>query len=247
MKDFKKVINPASVPVSPHRKVPMFCKISWKDGNLSISGVIGPKSNGDAVGGCGQIDMEFRHRNPAHDDERYQDLITPEQLDFCPGWNEEKWLSFLDIWKEWHLNDMTAGCEHQQEWDVKKKLPLVDYKWSTKYYKARQDAADGLGTPENWPEISQAVARLTTGIDRPRYETEEAKLLLADGWVEAGKPRTEAAGWVSEKRHPEGLLSKPCSVCGYRYGSSWLKREVPESVLEFLAALPPTTVTPAWV
>ena len=55
----------------------IFCKITLDNGRLSISGVIGPKSNGNARGGCGQIDMEFMHRNAADNDTRYSDQIKP--------------------------------------------------------------------------------------------------------------------------------------------------------------------------
>lgn len=53
--------------------------------------------------------------------------------------------------------------------------------------------------------------------------------------------------WVSPKEHPGGLLTKPCPICGYRYGSAWLKEELPEDVVEFLQSLPDTDVEPAWV
>lgn len=55
--------------------------------------------------------------------------------------------------------------------------------------------------------------------------------------------KKEKAGWV----RPEGLLCKPCPVCGYEYGSAWLKREVPEEILEYLKNLPETVKKPAWV
>jgi hypothetical protein len=93
----------------------IFCKIKLEEDRLSISGVIGPKSNGDAEGGCGQIDMEFKHGDPADDDHRYTDnLIMPEQIEFARGWDRKTWYAFLKIWKQYHLNDMRAGCPHQE-------------------------------------------------------------------------------------------------------------------------------------
>lgn len=53
--------------------------------------------------------------------------------------------------------------------------------------------------------------------------------------------RIKPAGWVLPEEHPEGLLTKPCPVCGHRYGSSWLYEEVPEEVLAWLEALPDAT------
>lgn len=41
--------------------------------------------------------------------------------------------------------------------------------------------------------------------------------------------------WVRPGEHPDGLLGKPCEVCGYRYGTAWLYEPVPEDVLAFVA------------
>lgn len=93
----------------------IYTEAKVKDRELSISGVIGPLQSGNALGGCGQIDMEFAHRNEKDNDKRYDTLITPEEINFADGWDTEKWFDLLDIWKRWHLNNMRAGCEHQRE------------------------------------------------------------------------------------------------------------------------------------
>ena len=95
------------------RPVDVYVKVRF-DGDLSISGVIGPTRSGNAIGGCGQIDMEFAHRLPEHDDSRYHNLIEPEDIDFASGWDTKKWYTLLDVWRLYHLNDMHAGCEHQR-------------------------------------------------------------------------------------------------------------------------------------
>lgn len=92
----------------------MFAKIEFNNGKLSISGVIGPRKSGNAAGGCGQIDMEFDHKDPAQNDNRYSQPIKASELRFSKGWNAEIWYKFLDAWKVWHLNDLKAGCEHQR-------------------------------------------------------------------------------------------------------------------------------------
>lgn len=40
-------------------------------------------------------------------------------------------------------------------------------------------------------------------------------------------------GW-NAKDH----LNQPCPICGYRYGNAWLFEPVPDSVIEWLFALP---------
>ena len=71
-KNFYKVVNPGRVLIGKKRPN-IFCKIQIEDGELSISGVEGPLSNGDARGSCGQI-------NPLK-----LDLST-----LNPGWTVEK-------------------------------------------------------------------------------------------------------------------------------------------------------------
>lgn len=77
--------------------VPAFVKIEYKNGKLRISGVIGPKPNNDCLGSCGQCVDEISAGTPA-------DCWTSEMLE-----------KFCAIWRKWHLNDMHAECEHQQE------------------------------------------------------------------------------------------------------------------------------------
>lgn len=91
------------------------CEIEYRGKmKLSIHGVIGAKHGGDALGGSGQIDMEFSHRNPKDNDSRYSHPVTPNDIAFAPGWSAELWYDFLDVWKRWHLNDMRAGSPKQE-------------------------------------------------------------------------------------------------------------------------------------
>lgn len=53
--------------------------------------------------------------------------------------------------------------------------------------------------------------------------------------------------WHCPDEHPDGILGKPCPVCGYQYGHAWQTEEVPQEVIDWLFALPDTPVKPAWV
>jgi hypothetical protein len=116
----KKVINPGyNVFGGNNHKEHLFCSIEFYKGNLSITGVRGPKSNGNCSGGCGQI-------NP---------IIIKH---FAKGWNQVLLDKFNAVWHEWHLNDMQAGCEHQRAlgWDDYNKhpsepCPTCGYKYGT--------------------------------------------------------------------------------------------------------------------
>lgn len=74
----------------------VFITIKWHDGKLSISGVEGPRGNGDAWGSCGQIVMGDWSGYKAHGD---SDLDMIKRL-----------------WDRWHLNDMQAGDAVQMAW-----------------------------------------------------------------------------------------------------------------------------------
>lgn len=74
----------------------VFVTVKWTDGKLSITGVEGPKGDGDSWGGCGQINMH--------------------------SWDNYKPVGNIDpviikrLWSRWHLNDMRAGDVVQEAW-----------------------------------------------------------------------------------------------------------------------------------
>jgi hypothetical protein len=115
-RDFRKVCRIGTIDTGNKRRASVFVKIELREGRLSISGVIGPLASGNALGGCGQIDMGFAHRNPAGNDKRYSKPIRPCDIRFAPGWTDDKWLDLLDVWNRWHMNDMKAGTAAQEEW-----------------------------------------------------------------------------------------------------------------------------------
>lgn len=36
---------------------------------------------------------------------------------------------------------------------------------------------------------------------------------------------------VRPDEHPDGLLTKPCPACGYKYGTAWLREELPAEII----------------
>jgi hypothetical protein len=84
--------------VTPRVRAAVFVTVEWDGRRLSLTGVEGPKSNGDAVGSCGQVTLgcaDHVNRIPEYD-------------------------RLAEVWDRWHLNDMRAGCEHQRAagWNV---------------------------------------------------------------------------------------------------------------------------------
>jgi len=125
---FNKIVHPLTQRDNKGKlTIPVFCKIEYDGRRLSITGVEGPMRNGDAKGSCGQILTHIRGGSHGH------------QL--APGWSEAMLKDFLAVWKEWHLNDMRAGCEHQRAsgWDKKanaflgKPCPSCGYQYGSKW------------------------------------------------------------------------------------------------------------------
>lgn len=230
----------------------VYCRIRFADGRLSISGVEGPKANGDCRGGAGQIVMGYAHRDPADNDRRYADSVPADAFTFASGWDADTWLRFVDVWETWHLNDMRAACEHQRGWDTGREILLYHWRLDDETHKAQRAAkrdADAQLLEHGAVTVSDETRALlnlpwavvTVTADTPEHYTKPTEGL----GVQHVERKT--AGWVKPSEHPDGLLTKPCDVCGYKYGTKWLHEDVPADVLDFLAALPDTDRTPAWV
>lgn len=246
MATLDKVVNPGRVAYGLHRTAPIFCHIQFgEDGKLSIDGVIGPKRNGGAAGSCGQIVMEWRGRH-----------ATRPPVDFAKGWSADLWERFLSVWDRWHLNDLRAGCEHQRaNWEDPGTSVYI-YHWTLTSEALREQGSIKrrlMGALERGESVQASPAEaallglpfsLATAegveVDRARYEPRRPGL--------GGFPREEKAiVWLRPEEHPRGLLCRPCEVCGYKYGSAWLREEVPAEVVEFLRSLPESELVPAWV
>ena len=89
------------------------------------------------------------------------------------------------------------------------------------------------------PYLKKPKKQLTIRLDEDTIA--QAKILLEKAGYSAYEPRRE------RYRCGEDKLSKPCPICSYKYGTKWLFEAVPKKVLEWLAGLPETKVTPAWV
>lgn len=241
----RKVINPVMCEVygGVVKKARGFCKIAYEDGRLSITGVIGPKSNGNCYGSCGQCTDEIREGTPAE------------------GWTKEMVDKFCDIWDKWHLNDMRPYCPHQKDlgWNelATKKVTLYNYQLNRESIEkadmARKAALKALGNGEVFVPTDEQTKffSMPRSLKLPREATEEEaryydpKKSLFNG--DKGPTETKILGWLRPDEHPDGILCKPCPVCGYKYGTSWLKENVPDDVIEWLFSLPDITVRPAWV
>lgn len=129
----------------------LFVTVRFDGRRLSITGVEGPRPNGDCRGGCGQVGIPDSIR--LRDGEGW-DLKMVEQL--------------RAVWDEWHLNDMRAGCVHQRaaKWDpqtsVGKPCPECGYRygWAWLFEEVPADVLEFLrGLPDASEDLPAAWRR----------------------------------------------------------------------------------------
>ena len=227
----QKVVRLGTTEIN-NRQESVFCKIEYKDGRLSISGVEGPRCDGNAAGVM-----------------RSDQMDAPKIDHLAPGWTEEMLKNFWYVWHVWHLNDMHPECEHQRAlgWTCEKKVKVRTWTTTMETYTTinniKKDCMDRLSKGETvtLSDENQFILMLPDYIVWPELEP------IISGYYKLDKEEEKSVNWVSESEHPEGLLSKPCPVCGYKYGHEWKSVDVPADVIEFLKSLPDTDLTPAWI
>lgn len=238
----KKVINPVVCDVYGG-KADGFAKIVFENGRLSICGVVGPTRNGNCKGSAGQCTEAIRSGEPKQ------------------PWTREMVDKLCRIWDEWHLNDMRPYCPHQKALGWRelagKEVTLYHYRLTRdalrKQEKAKNLAIDALKKGETFTPTSEQTKfanlpySITTAAEISKKEAEnyEPQKPLFDG--DKGPTEKKQLGWLYEKDHPDGILCKPCPICGYKYGTSWLTEEVPSEVIDWLFSLPDSEIKPAWV
>jgi DNA mismatch repair ATPase MutS len=139
------------------------------------------------------------------------------------------------LWKAYHLNDMHPECEHQNELGWKE---LAQTKVNLYHFKMNREALSESKAIENATMKSLKEGETVTLSEHDRKvlslnysiisETEE----LADdlkNFYKFDKSESKTLGWLNEKDHSQGILSKVCPVCGYKYGNSWNYVAIPEN------------------
>lgn len=238
-KTYTKIIHPCTVDAGMKRRKDAYCKITIKDTDkgptLSICGVVGPTPSGNAYssGQCVDVIREG----------------TPTKM-----WDKSMLSKLCDIWERWHLNDMREHCEHQvgEEWNANRQVTLYKYKMGavlakqseTLKERVKRDIGAGCNVRLNDDErrlynapyfVKSDSTDAPAGYERYSEETKPVSSLHPmDSDTKLGD------------KHPLGILTKPCPVCGYKWGSSWRYEPLPEDVVEWLKNLPGTDKTPAW-
>lgn len=233
MEDFKRTVVVGFVPryIPSQSPVPFAVRIEYQDGKLSITG-----HSAETGGQC-------------------TDELLRTDISWAKGWNRIKAMKLADIWRRWHLNDMRPMCEHQRAdgWEKLAKKECTTYHWllKTEYHDMQRtlkqqiiaDASVGKAMAAAEPDSYQCkLLQLLPSETTFTPKTPGKEYVPWEG-VTKHHVSTSIAGhtfWISAKNrgacdgHPDGLLGKPCPVCGYEYGGKWLFEEVPDAVIEWL-------------
>lgn len=105
MKAFTRILNPGTVLVGNGRRASLYVRVEWDGKRLSITGVEGPLSSGNALGSCGQCGID-KSLNPAD------------------GWSAYMVDGLRSAWNSHHLNDTYAGTQEQED-EIARRMALA--------------------------------------------------------------------------------------------------------------------------
>lgn len=113
-----KILHPFDQQLSytNSRFYPVFIHITDERGHLSFTGVQAPDIHGNCMGGCGQIDMEYDHKDKTHNDNRYKHPTPINELRFTKNWTDEMWYEVLKLWHDYHLKNINDIPIETIEW-----------------------------------------------------------------------------------------------------------------------------------
>lgn len=146
----------------------------------------------------------------------------------------------LDIWKEYHLNDMHVECIHQEEAGIRElaSQPLYKAEYTIMYdtiMKQRkvEDFIKEELVQNGTVTLSQDQQNLYTmkySIKKFFLNADEAKENIPEGY-KLREVEATLRGHTSLSESEFGLLGTECPVCGYKYGHGWTYRPIPEEIL----------------
>ena len=175
----------------------------------------------------------------------HSDILAGGQCldEIAPYINNPVFSEIFRLWKLYHLNDMHPECEHQaaEGWREKAGEKVTLYHWrmtretSQKQKDAEKEAIKALKAGETFTPTKEqsffsslpySLTTHTENLPENMAGLYEPKKPLFAG--DKGHTEVKLLGWLKETEHPNGLLCRPCPVCGYKYGTSWNYFPIPE-------------------
>lgn len=205
-----------------------YLKHGRKDCAVTVTVELREKEKGEELSICGDI-WNARHTDIYCGG---QCLDTIARYVKAPVFKE-----LFRFWELYHLNDMHPECEHQAAagWrDVARRyVPLYEFTLTQEARTAQRDLErrimQAAKAGESWSTSLEEQQLLSLEYSM-KYHAEALPEALAP-FYKLSKTESKALGWLRENEHPEGILCKPCPVCGYKYGSAWNFFRIPENDL----------------
>lgn len=118
--------------------------------------------------------------------------------------NRKQYEAIMALWEKWHLNDMHAGCIHQEA--------------------------------EKWDELLIDPSKPKTQENMRSWKRyEEIIISKSEKCSECGT--IKSAEHTHTGKYNDGLMCKPCAICGYKYGTSWQYRAIDQKDLREIMQL----------
>ena len=172
-----------------------------------------------------------------------KELMINDDIDYREGWDKEKLFKLLEVWDRWHLNDMHPECTHQAMQGIleeaRQDVEIYGYKLKSEVSSRQSNIKEGsIDKITKWYSVS--LTKEEQKILSLDYSIKTLQPTAPEYYETAGNDsywgnKTERRGWVDFGEFPSvGLLGKPCSVCGYKYGTSWNTVELPKEIVEYI-------------
>lgn len=190
------------------------------------------------------VEMEYKEENGKKRfsvsasvwNSRRSDIVAGGQcLDtIAPYITDPLYKEILRLWELYHLNDMHPECEHQAAagWREKaaEKVTLYKFTMTTEAITEQNRTKSAVLRAAQDGETLRLSKekRLILGLDYSITHHSETLPETIAQYYKLKSTETKTLGWLRESEHPDGILCKPCPVCGYAYGSKWVYFPIPE-------------------
>lgn len=159
----------------------------------------------------------------------------------------------------WHLNHLSPGCEHQDalNWGRGKTVAVTNDSWTEaqrtviehdiaakhkdKLEKellrrwadlcANKNAAIAWIKKHNGGHCGADDLSMLMGAEKLRNSISSIRLRAFERWLREEVDRDNPSPKFEGELYKD-CLGAPCPTCGYKYGTQWLKRELPPEIIE---------------
>lgn len=207
-----------------------------------------------------KVEVEYNEKNGKKVFTAYGSIWNARHTDILAGGQcldtiaefikNAKFLKIYRLWQLYHLNDMHPECEHQEAlgWkeQAKEEIKLYHYKLKREFLNKKDEATTAaikaLKSGESFTPTEEQIKMANLSIFLDSYEPILSPYYkLYKSCIGTPEVEVKTRGWVTygegENQSLNGILGKPCPVCGYKYGYSWTYRAIAEQDEQIIYAL----------